>query len=261
VKPSIEESGWRRVRSARRVALLVLSSLMVAAGLSAFSTSAFAAFVPVPTAQGPHLSLESDPQPAEFTDMSPGSVEHWQISAALVDPTSTLTVEFSRAGSLITNPLGLWVEVDRCDQAWTDVTATPVCGSGGVNVFGPVAANSVPDTSVYDLAGLTNAHDKYLLVTLSIPDSPAAEADTSLMGLTATMGFGLTATGADQTSPGNPSSPTGPTSPGSPGDGSLAFTGVDIAGLLLLALGALGLGLVILGARKARFAFDGKASK
>jgi hypothetical protein len=148
--------------------------------------------------------------------------------------------------------------VDRCDQAWTNVSTTPVCASGEANVIGPAAASSVSEATIFDLAGLTNVHDKFLLVTLSIPDSPAAEADTSLMGITGNAGFGLTATGATPTSPGSPSTPG---SPGSPGGGSLAFTGVDILGLVLLALGALGLGVVLLGARKIRFANLGKASK
>jgi hypothetical protein len=262
---STEAPGIRRVWTARRLAVLVVSSLMLAAGLSFYSARAYAAFVPVPGAQGTHLSLKSDPQPVSFLDMSPGSVEHWQIDSALVDSTSTLTLQFARSGDLVTHPRGLWIQVDRCDQAWTDVSTTPVCGSGQTNVFGPAAASSFPETTVYDLDGLTNAHDKYLLVTLSIPDTPAAEADSTLMGLTATIGLGLTATGPDPVQSGSPSTPTPtPTTPAVPSDpgspSSLAFTGVDIAGLLLLALGALGLGLVITTTRKIRIANAGKAS-
>jgi hypothetical protein len=263
---STEIPGIRRVWTTRRIALLVASCLMLTAGLSVYSARAYAAFVAVPGAQGTHISLQSDPQPVNFLDMSPGSVEHWQIDTALVDPTSTLTLQFERGGDLVTNPRGLQVQVDRCDQAWTNVTTTPTCGSGEANVFGPAAASSISETTVYDLDGLTNVHDKYLMVTLSIPDSPAAEADSSLMGLSATMGFGLTATGPDPVSSGSPSTPTSPpTDPGTPtssgSPSSLAFTGVDVAGLLLLALGALGLGLVVTMTRKARNANAGKASK
>jgi hypothetical protein len=257
-----ELAGVARVWTTRRIALLIVFCLMIAAGLSVFSARAYAAFVPVPGAQGAHLSLGSDPLPVSFLDMSPGSVEHWQIDTALVDPSSTLTMQFARNGELITHPNGLQVQVDRCDQAWTNVTTTPTCASGSTNVFGPAAASAVSESSVFDLGGLTNVHDKYLMVTLSIPDSPAAESDTTLMGLTATVGFGLTATGADPTSPGSPSDPTDPGSPSSPtSPGGLAFTGVDIGGLLLLALGALGLGLLLTSARKFRFANAGKASK
>jgi hypothetical protein len=259
MNPSVEMPGSRRVWGARRIALLVLFCLMLAGGLSVFSARAYAAFSPVPGAQGPHLSLQSDPQPVSFLNMSPGSVEHWQIDSSLIDATSTLTLQFAGSGGLVSHPNGLQVQIDRCDVAWTNVSTTPACASGGTNVFGPAAASLVSETTIYDLAGLTNTHDKYLMVTLSIPDSAAAEADTTLMGLTATVGVGLTATGADPTEPGSPSSPTTPGSPGSPSN--LAFTGVDIGGLILLALGAIGLGLVITGARKARFAIAGKASK
>jgi hypothetical protein len=268
MNPSAEMTGLARVWTPRRVALLVLFCLMIGAGLSVFSARAYAAFVPVPTAQGAHLSLKSDPQPVSFLDMSPGSVEHWQIDASLVDASSTLTLQFNRDGALITNPRGLVVQVDRCDQVWTNVTTTPVCGGGEANVFGPVAASSIPETTIYDLAGLTNTQDKYLLVTLSIPDTAAARADTTLMGLTAQMGFGLTASGADPTQPADPSDPLGPPDPGTPGTpssptspSSLAFTGVDIGGLLLLAFGALGVGLLLMASRKARSSFAGKASK
>ncbi len=259
MNPSAELPGIRRVWSARRIALLVLACMLLTAGMSVFSARAYAAFVAVPTAQGPHLSLLSDPFPANFMAMSPGSVEHWQIESKLVDPTSTLTLQFARSGALVTHVNGLQVQVDRCDQAWTTVTTSPACGTGGTNVFGPAAANSIAETTIYDLAGLTNTQNKYLLVTLSIPDSPAAEADTTLMGITATVGIGLTVTGPDPVSSGNPSDPTPPGTPGSPGN--LAFTGVDIGGLLLLALGALILGLVITGARKVRNANAGKASR
>jgi hypothetical protein len=259
---SAELPGIRRVWSARRIALLVLAVVLLASGMSVFSARAYAAFVAVPTAQGPHLSLLSDPFPASFTAMSPGSVEHWQIESKLIDPTSTLTLQFARSGALVTHVNGLQVQVDRCDQAWTNVATTPLCGTGGTNVFGPAPASSIAETTIYDLAGLTNTHDKYLLVTLSIPDSRAAEADTTLMGITASVGLGLTATGPDPVSSGNPSDPTPPGSPGSPGSPSnLAFTGVDIGALLLLALGALILGLVITGARKVRNANVGKASR
>jgi hypothetical protein len=253
------ETSPKKAWGARRIAALSVAGLLMATGLSLTSATAYAAFTPVPGAQGTHLTLQSDPNPVEFMDMSPGSVEHWQIDAAVVDPTATLTLQFARAGDLITNPRGLHIEVDRCDQAWTDVATTPVCGSGEANVFGPAAASAISESTIYDLAGITQAQDKYLLVTLSIPDSAAAEADTSLMGITATAGFGLTATGSTSTSPGSPSSPTSPGSPS--GGGSLAFTGVDILGMLLLALGALILGLVITGARKIRFASLGKAEK
>lgn len=258
MRSSTTKSTARSSWGARRITAIVLGSAAIVAGLSLTSATAFAAFTPVTGAQGTHLSLQSDPNPVEFLDMSPGSVEHWQIDAAVVDPTATLTLQFARNGELITNPRGLHVEVDRCDQAWTDVSTTPVCGSGEATVFGPEAASAVSESTIYDLAGITSAQDKFLLVTLSITDSAAAEADQSLMGITANVGIGLTASGDTPTSPGSPSNPSNPSGPGG---GSLAFTGVDILGLMLLALGALVVGLVLTGARKVRSAAAERAAE
>lgn len=227
-----------------RTAALLLSCLALVAGLSAFSIRAYAAFVPA--AAGPHLSLQSDPYPATFLDLSPGSVRHWQIQSSLVDPSSPFTLQFSRSGTLISHPRGLQVQVDRCDQEWTDLSTAPSCAAGQANVFGPAAASSIPETTIYDLAGITNTQDKFVLVTLSIPDSPAARADTTLMGLTADIGFGFTVSGDDSPAP-------------PPRD--LAFTGADVGGLALLGLGALGLGLVLTSARRSGMTNAGKESK
>jgi hypothetical protein len=222
---------------------LIAACLMLGAGLSLFSIRASAAFLPIPTAQGPHLQLQSDPFPAEFLDMSPGSVEHWQIAASLIDPSASLNVQFDHSGALVNQPVdGLQVQVQRCDAAWTNVTTTPACSDSPANVFGPAAASSMPIGPTVDLAGITNAKGKFLLVTLSIPDTPQSEADKSLQGLTGNIGFGLTA--ADTTSVVTP--------PPTPTPSSLAFTGADAVPLILIALGAIALGVIVTGARRLR---------
>lgn len=245
-----------RTWTTRRIGALVASALVLAAGLTLFSTRAVAAFVAV-TENGllGHLSLQSDPYPAEFLAMSPGSVEYWQIQTELVDTSSPLTMQFKRAGELVERPGtdGLIVQAQRCNQAWTDFPANPTCGSGLVNIFGPTPANSatfgplalntapVPGAApVYNLGTLTNVQDKFVLVTLSIPETPANQTDQTLMGLEATIGFGFTAQGTDPT------------------PGTLPNTGADIAALLMLALGTLGIGLVLRSVRRASTGIDGR---
>ena len=229
---------------ARRIVPLVGACVLLVAGLCAFSARASAVMVPLMGAQGPQLELSSDPGVAEFMQLSPGSVEHWQIATHLLAPTSTLHVQFwDNRGALVTNPNGLRVSLSRCDQPWTGLPGTPACGSGRVTIFAPVAAAVASHSTQWDLGGLTSARDKFVLVTLSIPDTSAARSDKSLMGATANIGFGVTAAEADAatTQPAPESVPS-----------SLAFTGADVWPLALLASGAVAVGIAVRAARRDR---------
>ncbi|MCU1528651.1 MAG: permease of the major facilitator superfamily [Frondihabitans sp.] len=234
------------------MAAILLCSLIIGAGSFFVSTTAWAAFVPVPGAQGPHLSLGSDPYPATFLAMSPGSVEHWQIQATLVDASAPLTLQFRRSGALVSNPRGLRVAVARCDGPWANVSTKPVCGLNEATVFGPAAASSLSESNHYDLAGITHKEGKYLLVTLSLADTPAARADKSLMGLTANIGFGLTATGVPPSAPPTATPQPTPTTLVAPprGPSSLAFTGSQVTALLIVGLSALALGILTIVTRR-----------
>ena len=247
-----------RVWTFGRIGALVLATLTLIAGFALVSNRAMAAFESVAENGLPgHLSLMADPHPntdrPSFLAMSPGSVEHWQISAHLVEASSPLTMQFKRDGELVEHPDGLQVRAQLCSQAWTNYPANPTCGGTQSNIFGPAAAGSVPtfgdltannaplpgNAPVYNLGTLTNASNKYVLVTFSIPpqDDPDAQSDQSLMGLEATFGFGFTAMGAD-------------------GGGNLPNTGLDLTALLVVGAGVLGLGLVLASARRARLGFD-----
>jgi hypothetical protein len=222
------DAAW----SGCRVTAAVLSCLVLAAGLSAFAMRASAAMLPVAGAQGAHLQLWSDPDTASFLDMSPGSVEHWQIAADLVGTSSTLHTQFwNSGGQLITNPRGLWLSLDRCDQPWTGMPSAPVCATGRTSVFASTAAASASQTTQWGLGAI---QDKFLLVTLALPDTPAARADRSLQGITANVGFGVTAADGDPT------------------PAVLASTGADVGAVALLALGAIGVGVTVHGARRIR---------
>jgi hypothetical protein len=97
----------------------------------------------------------------------------------------------------------------------------------------------------FELRPLRADRPEHLLVTLAVEDSAAAMADESLMGLTGSMGLGLTATAIDDR-PINPIRPDRPERPGGP----LADTGLDgqlsgLAALGALTAGLLGLALVV----------------
>jgi LPXTG-motif cell wall-anchored protein len=224
----------------------VLAILTLIAGFALTSNRARAAFESVAENGLPgHLSLMADPNPntdrASFLSMSPGSVENWQISAHLVDASSPLTMQFKRDGALVTHPDGLQVQAQLCSQAWTNYPLAPTCGGTLSNIFGALTANNADlpgNAPVYNLGTLTNASNKFVLVTFSIPpqEDPEAQSDTSLMGLEATFGFGFTAMGDD---PAN-----------------LPNTGLDLTALIVIGAGLLGLGLVLASARRARLGFD-----
>jgi hypothetical protein len=228
---------------------LVASILVLTAGLSLSAGSAQAAWVPVDENGVPgHLSLRSDPYPASFLALSPGSVEHWQVAASLVDPIGSLSMRFERSGELVERPDGLQLQVQSCQTEWLDFPAAPHCPTA-VTIFGPSPASSPSlgvsgpldaSSPVFPIGTIRHDTGRYLLVTMSIPDTPEARADESLMGLTATLGIELTASG-DLTEPDPP---------------GLADSGADAAAAGLLALGGLGLGglgiCVLLIRRRAR---------
>ncbi len=92
---------------------------------------------------------------------------------------------------------------------------------------------------MYNLGTLTNAANKFVLVTFSIPaqaDPEAAVRPDRSWASTASFGFGFTAMGDDP--------------------GKLPNTGLDITALLVIGVGVLGLGLVLASARRARIGFD-----
>ena len=247
-----------RVWTFGRIGALVLAILTLIAGFALISNRAVAAFVSVAENGLPgHLSLRADPYPTDlnpdFMALTPGDSVFFEIETSLVDASSPLTMQFKRDGELVERPGtdGLQVQAQLCSQAWTNFPTSPTCGTGATNIFGPTPANSavfgplaansapVPGAApVYNLGTLTNAADKFVLVTLSLPAQvdPDAQSDQTLMGLEASFGFGFTAMGDDP--------------------GGLPNTGLDITALLVVGAGVLGLGLVLCSACRARIGFD-----
>ncbi len=238
--------------SARRIAVALLGAFVLILGVSLFSSRAWAVVYDntVPGLSQPgHLQLDSRPGPGGALHLSPGAVRYWTIDSSLTTaPVASLVVQLRNGGGrLITRADGLMVGVRSCSTAWTNLRGAPVCEPGASSVWAQQPVASMVDvgstTPEVDLNGLTNTQGRYLLVSLSLPDSAAARADTTLQGLTATIGLGLTAS-ADAIASPLPPAPSVPV--------RLAFTGVDLLAPLLTGAGALGLGLVVTGARRVR---------
>lgn len=228
-------------RRVLRGAAWIAASAAIATGLLLASGSAQAAWVSLTENGLPgHLRLLSDPDPSSLLALSPGAPVQWQIKADLDDTYSPLTIQFQRDGELAARPDGLWLQVKACDVEWQNFPAAPRCASavtvltsrpadsptlGPGGISGPLAPS-------FTVGPMWHSVGKFLLVTMSLPDTAEARADNSLMGLTATLGVGLTVIG-DQVPP-PVTQPTG-----------LAYTGSDALGTMLFGIGVLGLGVLV----------------
>lgn len=225
-------AGRRRVSA---VLAAAASLVLIGAGGLFVADAARAAFVDVPPTGAPgRLVLSSDPYPAEFLDLSPGDPAFWQIRARLEDATrATLALELRKSGPLAETPRGLIMQVDVCDAPWAGFPDQPLCASGSRPVTLATPAEDYTSASPsFELRPLTPSAPQFLLVTLSVDDSAAAQEDTSLMGLRGRMGIGLTATSIDDVAVRPPD--------------RLPVTGFDP--MALIGVGALAAGLLGLGA-------------
>ncbi|MFG6443670.1 hypothetical protein ACFXQA_00190 [Microbacterium sp. P07] len=224
----------------RRVAaplVAALSLTLLVGGTVLAGNAARAALIEVPSTGAPgRLVLSSDPYPAQFLEISPGDPSHWQVAARLEGATSaTLSLELREAGELVEHPRGLEMGVAECTVPWAGLNEAPVCAGTSV----PVALVRPSDDGVttrprFVLRPLDASAPSYLLVTLAVADSDAARADATLMGLTGTMGVGLTAVAVEPA----------PVTPGA----ALPATGVDPTlwtAVATMAAGFLGLGAAL----------------
>jgi hypothetical protein len=168
-----------------------------------------APFRPVPETGTPGgLVLESAPYPVQVSDLSPGNPAYWQVHSRVDrDEPIALDLELRKDGTLVTHPDGLHVTVTACDHEWQHMDTTPTCDSAT-----PILAAGPADRltgSAHPVPHPDQDGETFLLVELSIPDTAAVAADESLMGLTATIGIGVTAT-AMTTQAGSPAPATPP---------------------------------------------------
>lgn len=268
--PDNSVKPWRSDRLRSSPALLALTALfavLAGAGIVLTSASAWADIVPVPQPDDGFLVANSRAEPGQVLTLSPGSPAYWPIDLSLTDATlSSLTVEVRKGGDLVDHPRGLRFSLRRCDAPWTD--STPVtCPGGSTEVLRTTPVHDYSTESpTWDLDGLQESSGKFVVVTLWVENSPAARADESLMGLSASIALGFEAAAVDPapdptpTGPGptpiapsptpsglspTPSvpSPT-PSGPVTAFPGLLPVTGADALPLLLLGLGFGGLGIV-----------------
>lgn len=224
-----------------RVVALVACCGMLVSGLLLVSTKAIAA-IQVPESNPGLLSLWTDSYPLEYHDMDPGESAYVRLNVQLDDSDrGDLTLEVRKNGDLATVAGGLELTVERCDVDWTSVpsgvtsSGAPVCASGRTALL---AADDADDFAVasptWDLGEIEDDSTVYMLVTLALPSSTP---QATVNGLSASFGFGLFAEGQAVAAPITPA--------------ALAFTGMDALSLLLVAVGAIGAG-VIVSRRRAR---------
>jgi hypothetical protein len=224
--------------------------LCACAGLIGTTAAVAAAWNPVPPTTPGGLSLDSSMSPVRIPELSPGDPAYWQIRTR-VDHEGHfgLSLELRKDGALVTRPDGLGITITACDNEWQHMTSSPTCAAPH-----PVLAAGPADTmsgQVFTIHGERDDGQTYLLVELSLPDTAAARSDPDLMGLSATVGLGITAADSPTavTATPTPSAPAttpaavpmpGPTTiQGGSDRAALAFTGSDVLGPALLALALL----------------------
>ncbi|PZE27913.1 hypothetical protein [Curtobacterium sp. MCBD17_028] len=217
-------------------AAVAVAGAAVATVLGATTTAAAAeTWMPVPETGDPgELMLMSDAYPVRLPDLSPGDPASWQLHTHVDQHQRVrLDLRLQKDGALASAPDGLRVRVDACQQAWTDVDGTPSCATGGWSIARSTPADQVATQSpMFSIAPSDSDGTVYLLVTLALADTASAASDSALMGLTATVGLGVTATAQDGSAapaptapstapPGSapPSSDPSPAATGGPGSG------------------------------------------
>jgi len=194
----------------------------------------------VPEATPGMLSIWTDSLPVHYSEMGPGDEAYVRLTLQLDDaPVGDLALQVRKSGALATVDGGLVIDVARCAVPWTGVptgvteSADPECASGAEQLL---AADSGDDFRIvsptWDLDQIHSVSLVYMLVTLSLPESTAL---SRVEGLSADFGFGLFAT-----------SPAGALTPA---PARLVVTGTDALPLILIGVGALGIGTIAVARR------------
>jgi hypothetical protein len=140
-------------------------------------------------------------------------------------------------GQLVTRANGLRIAVDTCTSRFQMREGSAVCRTGATKVLASAPLSDVAtrtSSSSWRLNDIVHGDPRFLLVTLSLPAD--AELAGSVDGLSGTFAIGLYAAGDD--------------APDSLTHAPLAETGLNLIGPVLMALGALGLGLVVRSRRR-----------
>ncbi|MDM7892926.1 hypothetical protein [Curtobacterium caseinilyticum] len=240
----------RHARALRRgtIAAAVGAAVCGSLGVVGSGVAAATTWYPVPENGAPGgLVLETSTRSLSVPDLQPGHPAYWQVHTVVDrDEPIRTTVQLHRDGALVEHPDGLRLTVSACEEPWQGLDATPICEGGSIPGDAVVSADPSTPRSVdavpVPVVDPDADGETWLLVELAIADSARAAADDDLMGLTATVGLGVTASAdepidghpeAAEPDPGPHSDPVGraPTS----GAGLLASTGAGFAAPVLLA--------------------------
>ncbi|WP_187265004.1 hypothetical protein [Homoserinibacter sp. GY 40078] len=222
-------------------ALTIAAALMVGLGLATVSAGPASAtrMDHVDDGEPGLLTLQEENLPDDVI-LQPGDSVYWLVTTSLeaeTDGDLDLTIE--SAGSLAEHPGGLTVDIDECAAPWLlGATATCPAGERTHLVETPFALLRSPET--LDMGELVNYSDRYLLVTLALPDATPAE----LQGGEAEFQLTFSAVGDLETIGVDPSA-------GGSGTAALGATGAAATAPLAVAvlMGVIGIAMRIRGRR------------
>ena len=202
--------GWsahRRALLASSAAVMIVLGVVLAARADVLTAQPLVGVTV--DAVDPALVVTSDWSASTLTDLAPGSPAYWLVDAWVVGVEGArLTLEIRKDGELMEVPDGVTVTVERCGVPWADVPAAPACEDSQdmVAVAEPEDDLSAQSPSFW-LDTVDTRQPSYVLVTLALADTPQSRSDASLMGLTGSLGLGITAVEAVPGEPGEPTDP------------------------------------------------------
>jgi hypothetical protein len=237
--------------SLRWIGVLVAGAF-VCGGMAILTPTAASATVwhPVPETGAPGgLTLDTDRSRLDIPDLAPGQPAFWQVHTRVDrDGTVRLNLDIRKNGDLVTHPRGLQVTVTACDEEWQEMRSAPRCADPH-----PVVRTSPTSPGGHTTLSVPHSRadgETFLLVEFSLPDTAAAASDESLMGLTATVGIGITATidsPADVPTPNVTNTNQGETVPSvtRPSSSVLAWTGTGLVVPCLISAALIAIGLAL----------------
>lgn len=183
---------------AARLVLVVAVVLGALGTVSAGGSASAVSWVPVPEtgARGGLVLERDDSRTGSLAVLSPGEPVRWQIRTAVDHHADTvLDLELRKDGDLAAAPRGLEITVSACDQVWTDIEAAPGCPGAAEHVTWAAPRHDYRENSpTFRIPDTRGDSEVFLLVELALPATAEAAADESLMGLTASVAIGVTAT-------------------------------------------------------------------
>lgn len=220
--------------------LASLSAAVAVAGI-ALTTGQVATALTTSSGEQGRIHVSYEPDPAIWTGVHAGDRLHWRLRISVAGATSAdLRLQLSGSGPLLAQDLR--IAVDQCQLDPADAACT-----GPRSSVLAMPLEQAVGARQWRLIDVDLTHHAGLFVTLSIPETAAVEGHTDV-------GLGLTAAGdtprpvADRTVPAS-SAPfhqpeTGPGEDPQPvaSPPPLAFTGLDLLGPALLAVGMIGAG-------------------